>query len=372
MKIVAVDYLPLSAPLANPVQFSLGVLKERYFALVRVRTDEGLTGWGETFVNFPAWGFKERRILVQDVIAPLLVGENPLDVGRLWQKLHQALYRLGLQWGSPGLILQAMSGVDIALWDILGKAVGQPISRLLGGPVRRSIPLYATGINGEGMEERAQRLVGAGFRSLKLRLGLGKETDLNNLRRLRAAVGSDVEILVDANMAWDVPSALEMLPALEEHGVGWIEEPIAYENVEGLQAVSRRTTIPLAGGENSFSLLDFRRWQQAGVPQIWMPDPTRAGGISGCTKILHLAESSSTPVSLHHYGTDVGFAAALHLMAITPGALRLLRDVSETPLREEVLEEGVLVTAEEATVPLGSGLGVTVCEAVIEKHLLRL
>jgi len=379
MKIIDVRFVALRYPLAAPIRLAWGPMTHRHFGLVFIDTDEGITGVGETSVNFPHWAITERRATVEEGIRHLLVGEDPLRIEHLWQKMYHSLIRLGLLWGK-GAIMSAIGGADIALWDIAGKALEVPVYQLLGGCVQDRIPLYATGFSVEDPAQGAMACVEAGYRAVKVRVGFDPTRDLASVETVRRAVGDEVDLLVDANMAWELREALRIAQALEPFDLYWLEEPLRADDVAGLAELARRTAIPLAAGENAFGREDVRPLLEAGALGYIMPDPTRAGGLTECKKICDLAWTWGVPYSPHHYGSDVGFAAALHLLASTPeegpsdpeGPLGskgyMLRDVSPTPLREDVLAEPLVIADGYAQVPSGPGLGIVLNEETIAHY----
>lgn len=367
MRIVDVRPIVLRSRLKTPIRFSLGTIEHRVFALVRIDTDEAVYGIGETSVNFPHWSVYERVATVEYGIKPLLLGEDPLEIERLWVKMESHLIRQGLQWGAKGVVYQAISAADLALWDIAGKVAGLPVWRLLGGSGGLGIPLYATGLDPADVEGASERCVAAGFRAVKLRVGFGQERDVDLVRRVRRVVGPDVDVMVDANMAWSRDEAVRIGGALEDMGVFWMEEPVRCDDLDGMRWVAERVRIPLAAGENSFGLAEARLLVDSGAVWYIMPDVTRSGGLTECRRICAYAVSRGIPYSPHNYGSDVAFAASLQLMACTPGGGMLLRDVSECEVREAILEEPLQVSNGRAWVPSGPGLGVRLDERAIER-----
>lgn len=378
MKITDVEFIPLKYPLQKPIPFSLGTMTHRQFALVRIHTDEGLTGVGETSVNFPFWSLTERAATVEGGIKPLLLGENPLEVERLWEKMYRSLIRLGLQWGARGPIFQAISGADLALWDILGKAMEQPVYRLLGGSGAEPISMYATGLDTDDLPRAAREAYKEGFAAIKLRVGFDEEKDAENIRAVREAVGDSVAILVDANQSFERTEAMRFAAAVESDlGVagaaeGWLEEPIRLDDLCGYETLRSSTRLRLAGGENAFGREDFLPLLERRIFDVLMPDVTRAGGLTECRKICALCRHYGIPYSPHHYGSDVGFAASLHLVASAPGSEVMLRDVAPVALREEILATPVKLENGHAIVPGHPGLGIELNMESVEKYKVTL
>jgi L-alanine-DL-glutamate epimerase-like enolase superfamily enzyme len=367
MKITDVRFIALRYPLAEPLRLAWGPMTHRQFGLIEIETDAGITGLGETSVNFPHWSLKERRATVEDGLRHLLVGEDPLRVEALWEKMYRALIRLGLLWGK-GAILSAIGGADIALWDIAGHAYGVPVYAMLGGLLRSRIPLYAVGFSAKEPARGAEEWAARGYRAVKVRVGFDAEQDLKMVGEVCRALGPEVDVLVDANMGWDRPAARRMVAALEPYDLYWIEEPLRCDDVAGLAELAAQARTPIAAGENAFDRDDVKRLLLAGAVDFFMPDPTRAGGLTECKKLCGLAQAWEVPYSPHHYGSDVGFAAALHLLASTPGGGYMLRDVSPTPLRDQVLAEPLTIEKGEVRVPDGPGLGIRLNREMVERY----
>jgi len=366
MKITDVKLISLKCKLPEPIKFSLGTLTYRNFALVKIETDEGIDGWGETFVNFPSWAPYERKATIEYGIKPLLVGNSPLEPEKLTNEMLSRLHKLGLQWGAKGCIYQAVSGANIALWDIKGKVEGKPVYKLLGGE-KKEIPLYATGINMADLESSVSNCIEAGYKALKIRVGFDPEKDIASLIRVRKIVGEAVKIYVDVNQSWDKTTAEDMSIRMQEAGASWIEEPTLCEDLQTMARIAGKLSIPLAAGENYFGVTDFQKALEAKAFNVGMPDITRVGGFNEMKKVCTLLTNSGIPYSPHHYGTDIGFVASLHFMSAVPGYLELLRDVSNVSLREEVLKNHVPIIGGYAWPPDGPGLGIEVNEEVIQK-----
>ena len=367
MKITNLRFIALKYPLAQPLRLAWGPMTHRQFALIEIETDAGITGIGETSVNFPHWSLAERRATILDGIVPLLIGEDPLRIEALWDKMYRALIRLGLLWGK-GAILSAIGGVDIALWDIAGKAYGVPVYALLGGKLRDAVPLYAVGFTTQDPVAGVGEWVARGFRAVKLRIGFEPEQDLRLVETVHRAFAGKIDLLADANMGWDRVTARRMVRALEPYRLYWLEEPLRCDDVTGLAELAAQTETPIAAGENAFDRDDVHALLAARAIDYLMPDPTRCGGLTECRRLCALAQTFRVPYSPHHYGSDVGFAAALHLLASTPGGGYMLRDVSPTPLRDQVLAEPIHIENGHAYIPEGKGLGVQLNREVIERY----
>ncbi|MEM2491440.1 MAG: mandelate racemase/muconate lactonizing enzyme family protein [Candidatus Bathyarchaeia archaeon] len=366
MKITNVELIPIRSKLEKPLRFSFGIIEHRNFALIRISTDEGLEGWGETSVNFPYWSIQERLFTIIYGIKPLLIGENPLEVKRLWRKMISALLNQGLQWGAKGAIYQAISGVDIALWDILGKASGLPLYQMLGG-YAKPIRAYAVGLDPSDQASHAGDCASEGFTAVKVRVGFDERSDLELVRETRRVIGYDVDLMVDANMAWGRHQALKMAKALEEYSLYWLEEPTRCDDLESLKWISERIGIPLAAGENAFDILDAARLIHSRAVRFIMPDVSRCGGITGAQQICNFATAHGIEYSPHAYGTDIALAGALHLMASVPGGVIAPYDVSKCPAKEEIFEKPITIKNGYFEIPSSPGIGIEINEKGLEK-----
>ena len=216
--------------------------------------------------------------------------------------------------------------------------------------------------------EAAAAALDEGYAAIKIRAGFGREQDLRLLDAVAARVPDMTRVLVDANMAWDRDEAREMVTAISGYGVGWIEEPLVWMDVEGLRALREHATVPIAGGENAFGQAEGLRLVSARVLDVIMPDIARCGGLISAQAMVSAARANGVPYSPHHYASDIGFLTSLHLCVAEPGALHVLRDTSPWPLRGEVLATQVRVEHGKGWVTDAPGLGVELDEAAIERY----
>ncbi len=370
MKISKIEFILCRYPLAKPLPMSCGVLTHRNFGIVRIETDAGIEGIGETSINFPPWIFKERKATIEEGLAGLLIGENPLEIGRLWHKMTRAVRGFTRMW-SEGALMQAISGIDMALWDIAGKEAGKPVWLLLGGAFRSQAEVYATGYSVDQILSGsvAGEIEKKGFRSVKIRIGFDDDADVGNVHRVHQTFGGRVNLLVDANGAYSYPRARKIMKRLSGVNLFWLEEPVLADDLESYVALRDEfPEIPLAWGENAFSLEIYQKYCEAYAVDTVMPDPSRCGGLTLCTRLCETASRYGIPFSPHHYGADIGFAAALHLVASQPDFSIMLRDVSDCPLREEILEEPFSIRDGKVTIPQQAGLGVAINQKVLERY----
>ncbi|RME63928.1 MAG: mandelate racemase/muconate lactonizing enzyme family protein [Caldilineae bacterium] len=341
LKIRDIIAFPLRAQLQQPFSYSQKWFTHRTALLVKVVTDEDVVGWGEVFCH-DAWAAAAG--MLEQTFKPLLVGQNPLDIEVIWERL----YNWTKDYGQKGVSTAALSGVDIALWDIFGKVTGLPIYQLLGGRFRRSLQPYATGMYvtecadpATALAEEASRYAAQGFRAMKMKVGFGIQEDICYVRSVRNAIGEDIQLMVDANHAYDAASAIRLGRQLEAYNIAWFEEPVSPEDIAGYCRVRRSLDIPIAGGEAEFTRYGFRNLIVQGAVDIVQPDLCITGGISEGRKIAALASTWQTRCLPHVWGTAIGLAAALHFLSAlpdTPPSLHPLpllveMDQTEHPLR---------------------------------------
>ena len=335
MKIIDVIPVVLSYPLETRVRTSFGMMQSRTNLLVKIETDEGITGIGESWTNFPHWVCEERKATLVQGLRPLLIGEDPRNISFLWEKMHRALMRggAGLQWGAQGPLMQAISGVDIALWDILGKSLGAPVFRLLGGNGEGRIAAYASGLGPEGFEPYVAASLQKGYAAFKLKVGFGRDMDLRNLKRMRELIGPDCRLMIDANQAWrTADEALDHLNVYRDFGLALIEEPVPADRPAELRKIREQRIAPVAGGENVYGRYGFRQTLGAEALDIVQPDLCKTGGISEARIICQMAWAWEIPYAPHMFGTAVGLFTSIINMILLVAINQVARKVSETSL----------------------------------------
>jgi L-alanine-DL-glutamate epimerase-like enolase superfamily enzyme len=360
VKIDAVDAIPLAVPwraMDPPSPWPAGLGRQ---ILVRVGTDAGLVGWGEAF----ALGAPAAVVtVVREVLRPLLLGQPATEIERLTDRLHRAT----LVFGRRGLGVFAISGVELALWDLAGQARGVPVYELLGGLAQPRIPAYASLVRFERPSEVARATaaaVAAGFRGVKLH-----QTDVAAVAAARAAAGPRVALMLDVNSPWTPDEAIRMGQALAPFDLAWLEEPVwPPEDYAGLARVAAALDTPVATGENEATAVGFRALLAAGAADIVQPSPTKVGGLGEARAIASLAAAVGVTLVPHSFYFGPGLAAALHLAAATPGVPwvewpmgELVTPLLETPLRPV---GGWLAP------PAGPGLGVRPHPEALRRHPL--
>lgn len=367
IRITEVEPVVLRAEIPEPVQTSFGTMEHRWSVLVRVGTDAGIEGWGESWCNFPSWAPFERVHTVRG-LAPLVIGRDPRNVLLLHDRLRRATGVLERQWGAPGPVSQAIAAIEIALWDVLGKITGQSITRLLGGCEGMQIPVYGSGLGPGDPAPLVERLQAAGVDAFKWKVGFGSEHDARGLTRLRSLIGEDAQIWVDANQAWTLATARDALPMLEDHGVDLLEEPLPAGDYAGLARLRDVSRIPLAAGENAVSRADFIQLLERGGVDVVQPDVAKCGGLTDARFACQLATGHGRAFAPHYLGGAVGLIASLHLFASTPGGTMMELDANPNPLREELGGDLVRPVEGRLRAPGGAGLGFSPSPDVIERY----
>jgi D-galactarolactone cycloisomerase len=377
MKIKSVRTHVLEARLSEPFAYSRAWYDTRMAMIVEIETDDGLVGWGECYG--PAW----ITATVVKSMTPLLIGMDPLRTDALWQELY-ARFR---DHGQKGVVIEGLSGIDIALWDIKGKHFGVPAYQLMGGPLRTNVQAYATGLyrrsSGDPVQylaEEAAGYVAQGFKAVKLKVGFGVEEDAAVTRAVRAAIGPDVALMVDANHAYDAVAAIRLGKMIEEHDIGWFEEPVPPEDLTGYRQVKAALSIPIAGGECEFTRFGFRDLLVSRALDIIQPDTCAAGGLSECKKIADMAVAFGMRYNPHVWGTGVAIAASLQLLAVlpphTPPSLAatepmLELDRTEHPIRMALLTQPIEHVGGIVQIPDGAGLGIEIDRDALTRFAAR-
>lgn len=357
----------LHAPINEQIGMSFGGLWRRSTALVEVEAEGGLVGYGESWINYPPWAEHERVATVREGIAPLLVGQDATRINELHARMVEELMPMGIQWGAVGPIMQAISGVDLALWDLKSKAMGLAVNDLLGGRIRDSIPVYASGLGPNKVAEVASRCREVGFTAVKARVGFGPEVDESTLANIRHVMGGNVTLFADANQAWTLREALAAADMLSRYGVGWIEEPIRGDCPEQLEEFSRETGLEVATGENVYGAEGFLSYATSPLIGVLQPDISKTGGITEMVRICYLAAATNKSVIPHLYGGPVALAATLQLASCLRQVKYVEFDVRENPLREELLVHCLQPENGHLKVPEGLGLGVEVDHEALER-----
>ena len=371
MKIRDVRCLLLSAPVPAHQQFTsdLGTVRAFHAAIVVVETDEGLTGYGEAKGSPLAM-----KAIVEHDLRPLLLGRDATHVQALWEQMYNGTrVGLALAYGrsqptatSPGERLCAISGVDIALWDLAGKALEAPIHRLLGGPVRDRVRAYASGGHGtiDTIGDQVRAYARRGFSAIKMRVGGIDHPRMvagsaARVRAAREALDPATEIMLDAHGSTTVPEAINLAHAVEDCGIAWYEEPVISHNLPGMAEVRRATRVPIATGENLYSRFAFRDLGVARAADVWQPDVAMTGGITEGLRIAALASAFDVQFAPHVWGSALLWAASLQLAGAAPNFALFEFGQTYNPLLFELLVSPVEADSDGmVAIPSGPGLGV--------------
>jgi D-galactarolactone cycloisomerase len=365
MKITDVKTIRLRAeiPAEGQVFSRSGVRNSRSATLVRIETDEGINGIGSCSGNGELLEF-----IIARVLKPLIVDMDPTQIDAIWDK---AYVRGGhKEFGTRGIGMVALSGIDIALWDILGQVRGVPVYQLLGGKCRDKVPVYATALYPEELSRvaaKARAFADQGFHGVKIKVGFDLDQDLRIVRAVRRELGKDFIVMTDANQGYSLDVALQAAAGFADAGAFWLEEPLFVEDVEGHAVLRERGKVPIAVGENLHSCGAFRDYVVSGAADFLQPDVARAGGITEVKKIAALAGRHKTPVSFHTWGDGVALAASIHLAAALRDCIVMELDYTYNPLREELLREPFKLQGGFLTPMEKPGLGVELNAEALKK-----
>ena len=356
MKITAIETMELEAPLDTPWKISTFTLKSLTATLVRIKTDEGVSGVGECIARL---GPGVSAAVVHEILAPVVLGRSPYDIEALWDDMYRTMRARG---HSRGFFVEAIAGVDIALWDLLGHAAGKPTWQVLAGHGRQSLPVYASSIlldTPEVMASEAAKLVQRGYRAIKVKVGQGVREDIPRIEAIRAEVGSDIELMLDANAGYDPTSAIQVGREAEKLGIYWIEEPVLADDLPGYARVRKGLKdIRIAAGEGEFTSAGFRPFFEQGLLDVAQPDIARAGGFTGCRRIAALANAYNIAVAPHTGASGpVCIAASVHLGAAIPNFLTFEDMYIYNPLHEMLSSPLTPQVDGRMAVPTTPGLG---------------
>lgn len=382
--ITAVRAFWLQAPIPPDRRHTsdFGLMDTFNSGLVVIETDDGLTGYGEAKVHVGSAGnYAALCAVVEHELRPMLLGEDPRRLAGLWERMYngsraghaRAHGRSFPQLGRRGITISAISGVDIALWDLLGKALGVPVCQLLGGRCRDRVPAYASGgwagpgeIGAEG-----RRYVEMGYRAIKIRSGLNDrslDVSAERARELREAVGPDVRLMIDGHGTLNLPEVKRLCRKIEPYDIAWFEEPTPIDVPDGLRRLRESTDIPLAAGESEQTRYPFRDLLEMRAVDWVQPDPSICGGLSEARHICSLASAYGVQAAPHLWGGAVLFAAGLHLAAATPNVTILEHCHGHNPLLREMVPEQFPLVDGCIEVNDRPGLGITPDPAFIAEY----
>ena len=384
MKVTRLDTYFLSAPLPQPVSTSTHRITSVSEVVVKLTTDAGPVGIGEAHGPFLFQQGPDGLRTVSDIIkaiTPLVVGQDPFDAERIWQDLFALTYTSVR--GIPTLARQqrplvtAMSAIDIALWDLKGKAIGRPVWALLGGALRRRVPAYVTGFyyrDGERPDDlvrEAAMYVELGYRALKVKVGgLTPEADAERVGLIRKAVGKDVAIMLDANQGWNLPTAVRAATLCAPHDIFWLEDPMPwYDERRTLERLKAEVDIPIAAGETEYSPFGLRTMLAEGLVDYLIIDSTWAGGLTTWRKAAVMAELYQIPLAAHHDPQ-----IHVHAIAASPTGfiLESFADPTRDPLWFELFRERPSIVDGFMALPDAPGLGLELRDDTLQKYGVKI
>jgi D-galactarolactone cycloisomerase len=346
----------------------------RTIMILEIVTDEGLSGWGEAFG--PAFVHKS---IINSVYAPYLLGKDPLDNEVIWEHLYNKLR----DHGQKGAVIEALSAVDIALWDIKGKALNMPVYKAMGGAFRDRLKAYATGLYYRDVEDSASSLVEEalqyaeqGFRAMKIKIGFGLSRDERLVKEIRGSLGDDIDLMVDANHAYNAKDAIALGRRIEPYRLLWFEEPVPPEDLKGYKEVKAKVGIPIAGGEAEFTRFGFQHLINERCADILQPDCCVMGGLTEYKKIMTLASLQNVQCYPHVWGSAIAVSAGIHAGfsqpdfpgSLNPAEVYLELDRTPNIFREELSLTPLTIREGYVSQPTEPGLGITINHQLIDKY----
>lgn len=391
MLIKNVEALALSYPMKQPIMDSFCYTDQRNAVIVKIETDEGVVGYGEA----ASYGGSLLATLtvIEKELKPLIVGEDPFLRELLWERMYKKYY----QHGRGGILIGAISGVDIALWDLIGKITNLPVYKLLGGYKNRvrayaSCGFYEKGKGIAELSEEMKKVVKRGFTAVKMKVGrtstipnsrlpilphgdccnVSLKEDIERVKAVRESIGENVDLLIDANSSWDTETAIRMAKALEQYNIYYIEEPVATEDKEGSAKLAQATSIPIAGYETAYTRYEFKDLITMKAIDIVQPDAVWVGGITECMKIAALASAYNLTVIPHSFSSAICLAANLHFTAAIPNGEMVELDVNENPFKKDLIKESIDIDSEGyINIENKPGLGITLNEEVVKEYRIK-
>ena len=370
LRIADLKAFPTSFPVPpeHRVALGIGTAIKRDAVVVKVTTAGGLVGWGESHHGRAHTAVAK---LIETTLRQLVLGMDSADVVGVWKKIYDK--QLASHGMGAGTCL-AMSGIDMALWDIRGKAAGMPLYKLLGG-ARKGIPAYAGGVSlgyqpPAQLIEELRKSLDAGYKAVKLRVGDSPKRDLERIRAVRKACGEDLVILTDANIGYSVEDVRQVMPGMDELNVAWLEEPFPAHDYRSYRMATGFGRTPLAAGENHYTRFEFNRVIEDGAITILQPDLSKTGGITEALRIAAMASAYKLPVHPHSSMTGLNHAASIHFLAAIDNGGYFEGDVSKSnKFRDELVSNPGVVDKNGNVWPLDKpGLGVEVNEDFLAKH----
>ena len=371
IKIKSVEVSVYRYPLETIVQTSFGTMYDRPMVLVKLTDEDDFAGVGEVWCNFPAVGAEHRARLIESVFKPLLTGKLFDGAAKAFDLLTKKTWVLGLQTGEFGPIAQCIAGIDIAFHDLMARRDKTPLWKYLGG-VSDSVKTYASGINPTNAEKTAETALEAGHQALKLKIGFDLAQDIQNIKSLRALLGKKGQLMVDANQAWTVNEAKEMMQKIAAYDIKWLEEPIhAAPPDDEWRSVEASGNTPLAGGENIMGDRHFNRLIEAGYLSVIQPDLAKWGGLTETVPVARKIIAAGIRYCPHYLGGGIGLLASAHALAAVGGNGVLEFDINKNPLRSIFVDAFFKTSSSLMKLGDSPGLGVEVDFRDISKYRVQ-
>lgn len=373
MEIQSITPIPVAAELeGEPYGSARGSSGVRETLLIRVETTDGAVGWGEAFA--PP---RTTATLVEELLTERLVGSDPRSVERLCESSYTDPYH----FGGSAFLQTAVSGVEIACLDLIGRETGTPIHRLIGGAQRTELTPYASTMyysaTDRDIGKPIETAVAEGFDAVKIKLGRDPESDVERARTARERLGDSGHLMVDFNGNYRPHQAISVIESLEPFDLTWVEEPVPPENRSGYRTLAEKTSVPIAAGEAHFNRFEFKRLVDDGAVDVLQPNVTRCGGLTEASRIADLATTENVMVRPHVWNGGVGLAAAVQFAATVPAYPHSVRspqpflfefDRGENPLRTDVLADTIDPSGGVLSVPDDPGLGIEIDETAVERY----
>lgn len=376
MKIKSIESFVLSDKLDESFYFSQWEYAERRICIVKVTSDTGHVGWGE--------GYGPAGVIKAGIehLTAFLIGQNPLETETIWS----TMYRRTLDYARRGVLVASISAIDVALWDLKGKILEQPVHLLLGGKKRDFITPYATGMYYTNCDDLAVKLVNEakqyvdmGFEIMKMKVGLGLEKDIEYVKRVREAIGPTIKLAIDSNHAYNLREAVQLANAVEKYDISWFEEPLSPEYYDQYAELRTKTTIPISGGECEYLRFGFQTLLKSNCVDIVQPDICACGGLTEAKRIGVLASVYGVDLIPHTWGTGIAISAAMHFVSnldVLPGRLKmptclLEYDRTENALREELTTTDMVMVDGKIKISDKPGLGFELNEDAVHKYAMN-
>ena len=374
----------LRSPIPQPKQHrsDYGLLTEFDMTLVVVTADNGLQGFGEAKAAVGSSGVCASIVTcVEKELKPILLGRDARNINELWERMYNGVRdhyaidrgRVFPILGNRGLTISAMSGVDMALWDLLGKSLGVPVVQLLGGAIRPTMEVYASGgwADAEEIGAQLKSYTDKGFEAVKMRVGVMDDTPEYSIKRVKAAreaLGENVKIMADAHGTFSVPEAKRFCRGVEDCNLYWFEEPISPDNKKGTAEVKNYTHIPIAAGESEFTRFDVRDLIQHNAVDVVQPDSAIIGGISEAWKVAALAAAYQLELAPHCWGSAFSFMAGVNLAFASPSSSIIEFSLGGNPMMYDLVHEKIEVNNGRIDSPKTPGLGMNVNWDFVKDH----